>query len=161
MEEAKPPTPDRAVDLTSSKAPDGPIAPAANAQHVQRALDKLSDHGRMNTSETILALAGTMGANPLHQKMTPEHITQVLDLSAKHDEREFSLATDQQKMSAAQESRNATHRLVVFGVAVGLLVFVLVWLKDQPELLKVVLTGIGGFLGGFLAGMGYVKVKED
>ncbi len=33
---------------------------------------------------------GSMG-NPLHNKMNEEHITQVLDLATKHDEREYNV----------------------------------------------------------------------
>src|SRR4051812_47123630 len=80
---------------------------------VQRALEKMVDTGRA-TRETFMAMAGTMGGNPLHNKMTPEHVTQVLNLSEKHDEREYNLSTKQQDIEDKKDSRTRGYHFAIF-----------------------------------------------
>src|SRR5438093_856716 len=98
----------------SDEAKDTSVKPSP--AQVQRALEKLADTGKV-TRETFMAMAGTMGGNPLHQKMTPEHITQVLVLSEKHDEREFTLSSKQQEIDAKRDSGIRIYHLICFGLA--------------------------------------------
>lgn len=133
----------------------------SNPVEVQRALEKMVDSGR-SSRETFMALAGTMGGNPLHNKMTPEHVTQVLTLSEKHDEREYNLSTRQQDIEDKRDARTRQYHLIFFVLALITFGFTMILFKDKPETLKPVLTGVGGLVSGFLAGMGYSKgTKKD
>ncbi len=62
---------------------------------LQSGVEKLAARGG-NSLVEMLSMTASMGGNPLHQKMNAEHITQVLTLAEKHDEREYDLSKRQQ-----------------------------------------------------------------
>jgi hypothetical protein len=98
--------------------------------------------------------------NPLHNKMTPEHITQVLDLAAKHDERLYDL----RKCSLNQDyDSNVSDRRYYFAgfvTIVILLVVVMLIFRAEPNILIPIISGIGGLFAGFVAGFGFGKTKS-
>ena len=96
----------------------------------------------------------TSVGNPLHQKMTSEHISQVLDLAAKHDERQYNLHKTTVGNDHWEWIIGHAMGLVAFIVVVALVVVVLCLFRDKPEVLVPSLTGIGGFVGGFAGGWG-------
>lgn len=98
-------------------------------------------------------------ANPLHQKMTESHITQVLDLASKHDEREFQLVTQNQTNEANQNTSSRRYLFAVFAIVAILIVIVLFLFKDKPDVLIPLLTGLGGLVSGFAGGFGLAKSK--
>lgn len=58
---------------------------------VEKVFGKLSRKNPEKVTEIMAMMGvGSMG-NPLHNKMNEEHITQVLDLATKHDEREYNV----------------------------------------------------------------------
>ena len=103
----------------------------------------------------------TMGmssvGNPLHNKMTPEHISSVLDLSAKHDEREYDLHKRSQEHEFLEGKSNRRYCFWAFVVIVALATIVLFKFANKPDILIPILTGMGGLISGFLAGWGFGK----
>jgi hypothetical protein len=127
---------------------------------LKSAFQKISEEKPQILHE-IMAMGFTSGGNPLTQKMNEQHVTQVLNLVTSHDERQFQLT-----LSGAQSDskhRTLTTCLEFFGglVFVGLLVFVIIMFRGQPQLLTPILTGMGGLVGGGLAGYGIGKRKSD
>ncbi len=58
---------------------------------VEKVFGKLYRKNPEKVTEIMAMMGvGSMG-NPLHNKMNEEHITQVLDLATKHDEREYNV----------------------------------------------------------------------
>ena len=93
--------------------------------------------------------------------MNEQHVAQVLDLVTKHDERQYDLT----KVEAISDSkhRTLTTWFEFIGVVIfcGLLVFVIFMFKEKPEVLTPILTGMGGLVGGGLAGFGIGKAKKS
>ena len=110
----------------------------------------------MSEMSEMMAFSGPM-ANPLHSKMTGEHITQTLELAHKHDEREYNLQDRRLEIQASSRY----FRIAIFGMS--LLAFMaLVWLfRDKPDVLIPLLTGLGGLVSGFAAGWGYGRGGSD
>lgn len=127
---------------------------------VKSALEKLSREKPAQVTE-IMAMMGIGPApNPLHRKMNEAHITQVLELAANHDEREYNLRKAAED-HGAEDGLSA--RRYTFGALASVLVFlaiVLVVFRNQPNVLVPVLTGVGGLLTGFLGGWGYATSRE-
>ncbi len=134
--------------------------PGTTTPKVQRAVEKLADQGRI-TSEIMMAMGSSIGVNPLHNKMTPEHISKVLDLGAAHDEREFTLAREQQQIDSQRDVRTHRYGLAFFAIVVLLVGFLAVLFRSNPAVLLPLLTAIGGLVSGFLAGMGYAKSSRS
>jgi len=126
---------------------------------VESAVKKVAEKKPEKLFEMMAMGLSTVG-NPLHQKMTPEHISQVLDLAARHDEREFELNKKSQEHEFAHGTSNRRYVCYVFTVAVVLIVIVLFLFKEKPDVLTPILTGIGGLVSGFFGGWGLGK-KQD
>jgi len=95
--------------------------------------------------------------NPLHHKMTPEHISQVIELASKHDEREYDLDKTTRQHDFSEGSSNRKYCFAAFLAIMVLTVFVLIFFRDQPDVLIPILTGLGGLISGFLGGWGLGK----
>lgn len=98
--------------------------------------------------------------NPLHQKMTPEHISQVIDLASKHDERQYDLHKTTQQHDFPEGSSNRKYCFAAFAIIMALTVLVLVLFREKPDVLIPVLTGLGGLISGFLGGWGLGKQQK-
>lgn len=127
-------------------------------ERVQSGLKKIAKE-KPETLEMMSMQFGAMG-NPLHSKMNEEHVTQVIDLAAKHDERSYELTNTQQKNDYEE---NKSLRRYYFGgllVFIILIVIVLFLFKDVPNVLVPILAGVGGLATGLLGGYGFGKRKE-
>jgi hypothetical protein len=132
-----------------------------NQKGLQAALQKISQE-KPHILHEMMAMGFSAGGNPFQQKMNEGHVTQVLDLVTKHDERQYELS----KTSAVADSRHRT-LTTWFGfigalVFCGLLVFVILIFKDKPEVLTPILTGLGGLVTGGLGGFGFGRsIKKE
>jgi hypothetical protein len=108
----------------------------------------------------IMAMQMSSVGNPLHHKMTPEHISQVLDLAAKHDELQYDLHSKSQDNDFAQGKSNRAYCFAAFVIIMILTGLILFLFKDKPQILTPALTGLGGLLGGFLGGWGVGKTGK-
>lgn len=132
-------------------------APNGEDTSVGEVLNKLSKDKPKEVTEMMAMFGAGPVQNPLHEKLTPEHITQVLELAAKHDKREYILHKSSQKNISDQGKSNRRYAFATFIVALLSFAFV-VWLfKDQPSTLIPIITGMGGLVGGFLGGWGFGK----
>jgi len=132
----------------------------AEAAEVQKAVSKLSqEHPKAVEQFTAMMGMGPL-ANPLHHKMDGEHIKQMLELAANHDEREYNLHRSTQDKQF--ESQKADRRVFLTLVIIGAILFcvVLFLFRENPDVLMPVLAGLGGFLTGWAGGYGYSKSKE-
>lgn len=82
--------------------------------------------------------------NPIAEKVNPEHITQVLDNADKRD------ARDRHERSAVR-----WHGTTILVIAMAFLVFLIVYLKDKPEILVPIISATFAFVAGFAGGYGY------
>lgn len=142
-------TPDKKAEPVASIVP----------SEVQSAMQKLAEKKPEKLIEFMAMEASAIG-NPLQHKMTPEHISQVLDLAAKHDEREYDLNKRSQENSFKEGKSNRAYLFLIFIVVTSLVIFILWQFKDKTDVLIPLLTGIGGFLSGFMGGWGLGK-KQD
>ena len=128
---------------------------------VQAVFEKLGKEKSSQVTE-IMAMMGTGPMpNPLHQKMTEGHITQVLVLAAKHDEREYDLHKNSQSNRANENIADRRYTFATFFILFLLIVVVLTLFKNNPETLIPVMTGIGGLIGGFLGGWGFGRSRYN
>ncbi len=140
--------------------PDGEIkAEAVTPDNVQQAMRKLAEKRPEKLFEVMAMEMSSIG-NPLHQKMTKEHISQVLDLAAKHDERQFNLHTTSQSNDFLEGKSNRAYCFSAFVLILFLTVVVLFLFKDKPEVLVPILTGLGGMISGFLGGWGLGRKQK-
>jgi hypothetical protein len=134
--------------------------PEPDGRELKSALQKMSE-GKPQILQEIMAMGFSSGGNPLHQKMNEQHVTQVLDLVTKHDERQFELT----KTEAVSDSdhRKLTTWFGFIGALIfcALLIFIIFMFKDKPEVLTPILTGMGGLVGGGLAGFGIGKSRNS
>lgn len=89
--------------------------------------------------------------SPLLKKINEEHISKILDIAAKGDEREFDDAQSSKK-----------YDLIYVLIASGLFVFATIFLANKDiELYKEVLKFLGIYLAGVGSGYGINKVLGD
>jgi|SRR5690625_799667 len=124
---------------------------------VGQTIDKLSKKEPKLVSEFMaLARMGSM-PNPLHDKLSDEHIGKIVDLAVKHDERQYDLHKTSQSNDYKDKQSDKKYYLAYFIIAVVVFLIILIFLKDSPEVLVPTLTGLGGLVSGFLAGLGFRK----
>lgn len=135
---------------------------SAGASEVESALEKLKRRDPEGATE-ILAMMQSIGPapNPLHQKLNESHITQLLELAAKHDEREFNLQSEEGRRDERGNIATRRYGLTAFVVIVVLICVVLILFKDRPNVLIPVLSGIGGLVGGGIGGFGLAKAQHN
>jgi len=95
--------------------------------------------------------------NPIQKKVTSEHITQVLEITSKHDEREYDLHKCNQENEAIESRSNRRYWFASLLLVVVLVLIVLFLFKNEKDILAPVLTGIGGLVAGFMGGWGVGK----
>ncbi len=136
-------------------APDKEVAP------LQSAMEKLSKNNPRGVMEMFSMMGVGPMANPLHSKMTESHITQVLDLATKHDEREYDLNKNEQEYDAAESKSARRYIFATFLVIVALIVIILALFRNNPNVLVPILTGAGGLIAGSVGGYGYGRSRSD
>lgn len=118
---------------------------------VQSAVKKLAENKPEKLVE-FMAMEMSSVSNPLHHKMTTEHISQVLDLAARHDERQYDLSRKSQDNEFAEGKSIRAYCFSAFIVVAILTALVLFLFREKPDVLVPILTGLGGLVGGFLGG---------
>lgn len=148
-------------DASAGESPKRENAPVSETtvepppKEFQSAMKKLSESKPQAMFE-MMSFAGAMG-NPLHNKMDSQHITQVLELAVKHDEREFEIVKTKEANNASEKVSTRRYVFATFITIIALVIFILCVFRNQPQILVPILSGIGGMVGGFLAGMGVGK----
>lgn len=125
-----------------------------DSEPLQGAIEKLSEQKPEVASEFMAMMGTGPMTNPLHQKMDGSHITQLLELAANHDEREFKLQTQAQENASASRTADRRYYFGAFLIVAVLFVILLFLFQDKPEILIPTLTGLGGLVSGFLGGWG-------
>jgi len=123
------------------------------------AAEKLAKKSPQKLVEMMAMEMSSIG-NPLYQRMTTEHVSQVLDLATKHDERQYDLHRQSQENEFKERKANRAYCFSAFVIIIALTVLVLVLFRDQPQILIPVLTGLGGLIGGFIGGWGLGRKQE-
>ncbi|MCC5934920.1 MAG: hypothetical protein LAT75_05075 [Candidatus Cyclonatronum sp.] len=124
-------------------------------QEVGNTLEKLSKKEPKLVSEFMaLAKMGSI-SNPLHEKLSDEHLGKIVDLAVQHDERQYNLLKSKQNNDYKDKQSDKKYYFAYFTLGVFVFLIVLVYLKDTPDLLIPTLTGLGGLVSGFLAGLGF------
>lgn len=127
-----------------------PSLPEAEVQSAVRKLAK----DKPDILFEMMQMSSSIG-NPLHQKMTEAHISQVIELATKHDEREYDLHKRNQENEFADGKSNRGYFFAAFLVLVVLMAGILYYYKDKTDVLMPILTGMGGLVSGFLGGWGF------
>lgn len=86
--------------------------------------------------------------SPVSEKITSEHITQLIENADKQDLRE-----------RAERRGQRTYNLILLCIALAFLGFLVVYLKDEKDLLYKVIIAIISFVGGF--GFGRTSGKKE
>lgn len=142
-----------------SKKDVSPVASSpSNEPPLGTALSKLAE-GKPQVLHEIMMGFSSMG-NPLHAKMTPEHITQVLNLATQHDERQFILTKQTADHDSVQQTSTRRYFFSAFAIIAAIAILLIVLFRDQPTILAPCLSGLGGFLGGAAAGFGIGRQKR-
>ena len=105
------------------------------------------ERGRFQSIIRQTMISGVMGRrNPIAEKVTSEHITQMISTSDEQDQRD-------------RKERNHERFFNIGLLILGLLFigFLIVYLKDDKELLTNVIVAILSFIGGF--GFGKTNLK--
>ena len=128
-----------------------PSSDAGNGPIPQEVLDKLPEPMQSTIKETMIGF-GTMSApNPIAKKITPEHITQLIENDANESDRGFRFR---------ENGRRYTFAYVLIAIATffGL---AYMFAKDDPELFKQIVSHIVVLFGGFAAGWGFKASKNS
>lgn len=107
------------------------------------------ERGRISSIIRQTMISGVMKRNnPIADKITTEHITQLISKSDNYDKRD---------REERKGERNYNLVLIVMGLLfVG---FLIVFLQSNEELLIKIVIGIISFIGGF--GFGQSRIKKD
>ncbi|MCD4824212.1 MAG: hypothetical protein K8S55_06360 [Phycisphaerae bacterium] len=134
-------------------------AVVSDSGNIQSAFKKMAEQKPEKIME-VMAMGMSSVGNPLHSKMTSEHVSQILELTAKQDERQYDLHKQFQVNDLSENKSNRAYAFAVFVVVMILIGTVLFLFKNKPEILLPVLTGIGGLITGGLGGWGLGKRGE-
>lgn len=133
----------------------------ADSEQLQGAIEKLSEHKPEVASEFMAMMGTGPMTNPLHRKMEGSHITQLLELAADHDEREFELQKQAQENASTDRIADRRYYFGAFVVVAILFVVLLLLFQDKPDILIPALTGLGGLVSGFLGGWGVGRYSRE
>lgn len=92
--------------------------------------------------------------SPFEKHITAEHVKQVLDTAAQHDNNEFELIKDATKREHDSLKLQIICGLIGLGLILLALVIVLLVYKQKPEAIAPLITGFGGLLAGGVGGYG-------
>lgn len=141
---------------TISESEDVQVVPDSTPEELPGAVRKLMDEKPESISNFLAMGVGQMG-NPLHQKMNEDHISTVLDLAVKHDEREYNLAIGRLGIVAS----NRWFRLAILVIVLVFIAALIIGFKDDKDILIPLVTGILAFAGGFGSGWGVGRRDND
>lgn len=108
------------------------------------------ERGRIESVMRQTIISGVMRrGNPIADKITSEHITQLITKSDDQDRREWE-----------ERSRDRNYNLILVGIGVVFVSFLVVFLKDNENLLLNLVLTIISFIGGFGFGKLYKRNGE-
>lgn len=125
-----------------------------DVSQLQSAVEKFSSSKPEAMTEMMAMMGVGPAPNPIHQKMEGSHITQILNLAADHDEREYKLRQDAQSSDASSRWWRSMFVFAAFVIIMAFVSFVFYAFEDKPEILIPTLTGLGGPVSGFVGGFG-------
>jgi len=88
--------------------------------------------------------------NETARQLTPEHITQYIDGAREAMQKDYQ-----------NKREGRIYSLLVLLIAVIALGFIVVVLKDSPEVMEKIIFAAGGLIAGFAGGFGIGKTKKD
>lgn len=122
---------------------------------ISHIIEKLPPEEKKLITESFFQL--TMGSfssspiSPIIKKLTPEHITKIIDSSDESDKRQYRFAL---------WSRGYMTLYILIGI--GLFIFLTIYLsKNQADLYKSIVEVLFAFLGGFGVGTAYKSSKSN
>lgn len=146
--------------VTSQEAPNASkgdeSAKVVDPDDIQNAFGKFARKEPQAVLE-MMQMEMSSAGNPLHRKMTPEHISKVIDLAACHDERQYELHKTSQDNAHSDGVSFRRYGFAVFVLLLMLTIIIIYLFKDTPEVLTPILTGVGGLVSGALGGWGFAK----
>lgn len=101
----------------------------------------------------IISMAQIRSYSPeaeVSKKITQEHITSMIELQKKAMDHDY-----------ADRKETRRYTFVYSLLACAVLVFVIVFLKDKPDIMEKILYTVGGFLAGGFGGYGLCKYKTS
>ncbi|NCU32960.1 MAG: hypothetical protein EOM23_08535 [Candidatus Moranbacteria bacterium] len=108
------------------------------------------DRGKFASIIRQTMISGVMKrSNPIADKITPEHITQII-----------SKSDDQDKRDREERKGERYYNLLLIVIALVFIGFLIVFLQTNEDLLIKIVIGIISFVGGFGFGQSRKK-KED
>ena len=116
---------------------------------IQQAIDQFPLPPKVREEITSVIMQGSM-PHPLADRLTPNHITALIDNDDKKASREHSLSV---------WGRVYTLFYVVFGIAAFFALYEVIG-KDNLDLFNQILVYLGTFGAGFAAGWGYSAFKR-
>jgi predicted RND superfamily exporter protein len=141
-----------AENSQSTKPPD-------EQEEIQKAISKIAEKKPEELIEFIAMEMGAIG-NPLYTKMTPEHISKILEIAAKYDDHQYDLNRQAQINEISENKSNKAYYFAGFIVIILLTITILIIYRNQPQVLIPILTGLGGLFSGFLGGWGWGKQRK-
>lgn len=109
----------------------------------------IEDRGRVVSIIKQSMFSGVMRrGNPISEKITGEHITKLIDKADNQDLRDRE-----------ERSSERNYKLIIFIIGLFFLGFLIVFLKDDKELLYKIIIAIISFVGGF--GFGKTTHKKE
>ena len=133
---------------------------AHESEEIEPAFQKIAEKKPEHLMEVMMAMGMSTSANPLHNKMTPEHISQVIDFVSKHDERQYDLHKRSQEIEFSDGKSDRAYCFTAFFIIVLLTGLVVYLFRDKPEVLVPILTGLGGLVSGFIGGWGFGRKQK-
>jgi len=152
----------RSEDLDSNVENEKPSISQDERDKIKNAIEKMAEGSPEKWME-FMSTTMEMGSivNPLHQKITEEHISRALDLVAQNDKRSYE--SHENAINKEFEDRKSVRRysFAIFLCLLALVVIVLLLFKNSPDILVPALTAIISFSGGFLGGWGFGKKSSS
>lgn len=121
---------------------------------VSHIIEKLPPEEKKLITESFQLTMGSFSSSPITpiiKKLTPEHITKIIDSSDESDRRQYRFAL---------WSRGYMTLYILIGI--GLFIFLTIYLsKNQTDLYKSIIEVLVAFLGGFGVGTAYKSSKSN
>jgi len=122
------------IDEDSSKESFDEIIP----EEILEAIPE-EDRGRISSIIKQTMISGVMRRNnPISDKITTEHITSLIEKSDTHDLRDRE-----------ERKSEKNYTIIYILIALAFIAFLIVYLKDNQDLLIKIVIGIISFVGGF------------
>lgn len=116
--------------------------------NIPEIVDSMPEEIRNVVETTSMMFSGRL-PNPISKKITPEHISVLIEAATKEDERQFDYA-----------KQGRWFNFIIFLVLIALFVFLIIYLSNSnSELLSEIIKAAIFIAAGFGSGYGYCKSK--